>query len=437
MLAEKADSLFDLDANLEAYAKARPGELPGPQADERVRAFDAFIAEQLKANDALLQTAIDARGATLRSRLELAFRYDLPQAGDFFTRHWQLTRRYLHIDFNPTVTFCETPDDFINARLERFHFSPALREQELARLKAEAEAQAKRGGGTFGVYISGPGAFLNGWRLNYGLDGQPRDLLKSHSGQVPRVLEIAIHEALGHGFMAEYSALGAERKAFGMQDWEYAKRFQFRDLDTSAQALMQYKLGRVWSVNRYLEEGWAMWASSTLTPALLGQPRAPRYTLTQVWEAVERFPVSSGYRALFRAILTDLFLEPFPEEYDEWLWAIRALQSVSMKLEFAAAFGQPLAYVLGLIMANRLEARLGLFSVPYAMLIAGNVTYDLAQLSLGDMSALVWEPRFNPDWRLAALSALAQSVPAPVTLESLTTAARSQLNLAVPREFEE
>ena len=91
-------------------------------------------------------------------------------------------------------------------------------------------------------------------------------------------------------------------------------------------------------------------------------------------------------------------------------------------------------YVIGSLMVNRLEAQLGLANVPYALLIAANLTYDLAHLSWGDMFSLYWNyPRFNPDWRLAALSSL--KLAEPVTLKALVDAAQSQLNLAIPAEL--
>ncbi len=432
-----AAPIESLDAQLDAYAKARPEAPAAPaRADDRVRAFDELIAKQFAEDDKPLQTAVDARGATLKGRGELSLRYDMPSATRFFLRHFRIPQRYPHIDFNPPATFCETLEDFIRARLQGQHLSPEIKQIELERLKAEAEKAAQRnGGGTLGVYLSGLGSFINGWLFNYGKAGPPRELLRTPAEQ-PRILSTTIHEMLGHGFLAEYSALGAEKKAFGVQDWEYAQQFQFRALDTAAEQNLRRKLNLMWNASRYLEEGWSVWVANALTPALLGPPRAPRYTLTQTWEAVERFPITPRSKATFRSILTELFLEPLPGDLAAWLPTIRILQNIAMDYDFAAGLGQPPAYVLGSLMVNRLEARLGLANVPYALLIAANLTYDIANLSWGDMFSLFWNnPRFNADWRLAALSAL--DVPAPVTLESLANAAKSQLNLAIPAELAE
>lgn len=422
------DPLFDLDAALAAHAEARPG-LPAGM-DERVRAYDADITARLRAGDEVLQHAVAAWGATLKHNVELSFRYDLPQVVRLFLRHFQFHQRFRDVAFKPVVTWCETLDEFIAARLERYHLSPQLRDKELARLRAEAEERARRGGGTRGVYISGPGCFLNGWFFNEYQDGPASALLRMTSGKAERILETALHEALGHGFLAEYSALGAEQKALGVQDWEYARQFQFRALDTAHQHLLKLKLGRAFWCSRYLDEGWAMWVSTALAPALLGQPRAPRYTLAQVWLAVDRFPLSAAGRAQFRRLLHDLFLEPLPFGDPAWPRNIRLLQSVSQAPGFGAGLGQTLQYVLGLLWAHHLEARLGLGLVPYAFLIAGNVTFGLTDIPWTDLGLLVWDSRFNPDWRLAALSTL--NLPQPVTLEALAQAARDQLNLAVP-----
>ncbi len=83
-------------------------------------------------------------------------------------------------------------------------------------------------------------------------------------------------------------------------------------------------------------------------------------------------------------------------------------------------------------MLRRLEARLGWQNVPCAVAIAANVTYNLEEISLVDLDALVkGDPRLNVDARLALLGTLELvSGQGPSDLAHL---ARKKLSLAVPQ----
>lgn len=427
-------TLEDQSRALDAYlARQTAAAEARPAPPEAVRAFDARITAVREAGGRELTARLESRGASLRFMGELSLRHEMPRLGRTFLRVFDLHERLDRAAAFLPVVLCETLDEFILARLERYHLSEALRRAELTRLKAEDEALARAGGGTLGVYLSGRGSLLNGWYLNYGQAGRPRDLLRAASPQMPVILRTAVHEALGHGFLAEFSALGREHQAAGIQDWEYARRYQTRAADTAEERLRLVKLNLAFGASTLLEEGWATWMADLWTPALLGRPRQPRYTLARVWEAAARFPGPARWRQAFYAALHQLFLQPPADREDLW-WTVRFLQAFALDWEFTLGLGQPLAYVLGSLLLDQLEAQVGLWQVPAAVLIAANVTLGLDRTSAADLETLLGQSTtFNPDWRLAAFSTL--PLPPPATLAAVRTAAEDKLSLAIPPEL--
>lgn len=423
------ESLFDLSTYVDAFEQAYDSSAaPWPaRADERVRAYDARIAERLQAGEQQLLKGLSARGLTLRHNVELNLKHDLHRVIRFFLKFWRVGD-YLAVDgFDPTVTFCETLDEFVAAALQARHLSDWLKAGEIKRLKANMEDRASKTGGRGmkGFYLFGDGSYLNGWLLNYNLPPPARGLLKKRDS-FERVLSVALHEALGHGFFEEFSALGQENESIGGSALELAQTFHLRLADSPRHTLLLNKWRMVNHASLFLHEGWTTWLENLLTPSLLGQPRRAQYTLAQLWNAIELWPHPPRDRDAARGALHQIFIQP-PAEPRDLFVPVRILQAFISS--DTRGLPQPLEYVFGSLLFDRLEANAGLLNVPRAMLTAANLKFELETISTVELYQLLRsEPRFNADWRLMALSGL--QLPAPVAWPDLAHAAQEQLNLA-------
>jgi len=97
--------------------------------------------------------------------------------------------------------------------------------------------------------------------------------------------------------------------------------------------------------------------------------------------------------------------------------------------------GQPLRYAVGELLFVQAEANLGAGCAPYAALIAANITFDPAAVSLADLRDLLSrDPRLNPDARLAALSRL--KLDKKDDVRGMAKVAAAQLSFSVPKELQ-
>ncbi len=464
-------------ATYQKYAAAAPAAPPARVA-AAIRQRDARIREAKQKSRDFLERELSLGAQTaLEVPFDTTLKYKLAEIFRFFVNRFQLRKRYPGVKFAPAVTLCRTLDEFLQPLLDGFTLSPALRAQALQRLKAVSEQWAREHRGYTGAYLPGQGILVNGWLLGYGRPPQMQGLW-TDPGILPGLYRTALHEALGHGFLAEYSALGREKTALRLYSLEASLDFELRTVDTATRTLLGLKEVTVGGASRYLEEGWSTWVSATFTPRAPGEPPT-FYTLERLWKTVANYPLPDAARSTLQSLLADLFLSSSGDVLKLFA-AVRGLQIISEIPAFSLEPGVELAYVVGSMLIDQLELHLGIENVPFALLIAANVTYDLEQISCGDLETLVnGSIYFNPDCRLAILSQLelpkpeaAPNAPAPspaappagtdplagdqpepyrpdpvepdaqrpdaprpVSLARLTRAARDQLNLAVPAEL--
>lgn len=412
---------------IEEYA-ARRGMLhlaPAP-VDPRVAAYDARVAQSLNAQHQNMQAAATARGVSLTNRHSLDLRREARTLARFFLRAFDLRDLPAAASFEPPVHLCLTVQEFVEARLARWHLSEALKAAAVEQITTAESDWEKLKMGWLGVYLPGQGSFINGALLAR-TAGVEADKLASHAPAHPALVRVALHEALGHAFSYAFTTLGQEKEGLGLADYDFAQEFMARSVDSAAPVLNRHKNGILMDASRYLEEGWAMWVSETLTAVLFNTPRRPTYTLTQVWQGVDALAIAPRDKAALRRILTDIFLEP-PADPVDLIFALRALQSVSLNPQFAHR--QPLAYVVGSLLADRLQANVGWRLLPHAVRVAGNVSLHPQTQTWRELHDVLYTPRLNPDWRWLALSGL--TFDQPPTLAELLAAAHDQLNLAIP-----
>ncbi len=424
--SSKRQSEIDLDSFL-AHAPYR-----GDEVEARIRQYDAELTRRIQ--QAQQKFGIPIAPA---KRVDLTATPELLRVDKTFVELFQLKKYLLSADMRYPTVFCETLDEFFAPWLDAYDLSPAQKAQALADMKAEAEktAQESNGGGIFGVNLPGQGCYLNGWLFNYRLKvNRPRDLLNDPK-ILPRILETAAHEKLGHGFILEFTALGAEKKTLGLQMLDYAHRFKFKMVDTPAASLLLEKHNLVHRATKFTEEGWATWIETTIMQVMAHQPRAPKYTFRAVWDTATRLPVPRDEKERFQAALQILFLQP-DSSWDAAHASIVALQIANSAIDdyFFKNIGQPVPYVIGSLLFDKLESRFGTLPVLYALMIAASVTFDLRNISSSDLARLIiTDPKLNPDSRLAGLGTL--TIPVQGDVRALADAARQQLGLATPAEL--
>jgi hypothetical protein len=349
------------------------------------------------------------------------------------------------------VVYCETLEEFFEPILADADISDSTREEALAAYVADAQTRAEeRGGGIFGVNLPGRGCYVNGWLFGFAHGTPPRTALQDPA-VFPSIMETVCHEKLGHGFIAALTAVGQEKTQLGLWRFDWARKFNLRTVDTPRSSLLAQKHNLVFAATKFTEEGWATWIERIMRwlaaqHGLVDRDQAParpeaKYTLEEVARLLDtlqsRVPREQRPAVARFAQATQLLLvNTDPEAMHALFPAIQVWQQEASRFDeiFAEAFGQPTLYVLGYLLFRRLEAQLGWQNLPCAVAIAGNVTYDLENISLVDLATLLSsDPRLNVDARLALLATLQlEKGEGPAELARL---AREELNLAVPEVF--
>lgn len=356
---------------------------------------------------------------------------------------------------SPTV-YCETLEDFYGSFFAYRNLSP----QEQARgVREESErargALAEGGGAVLGVNWPGRGCFLNGEafaRMHHKRDAAealrcPRTF--------PHILSTAVHEKLGHGWLTESTARGREIRSVHLEQHEVARHFLRRTSDDPREALLQDKWNLLLGTSKYAEEGYATWMESkvlTLAAARVAGGAAIDERGVSLADAASVYPAATVAAQLREtedeacthlADAVDYLTAAGPAERRD-LAALMAgafphtdLGTGSVERDehldtiCSEVFGQPLHYVVGYVLVEKLERRFGARSVPFALALAGNVSYGLDSISNADLRvALESNPQLRMDVRLAMLGTL-DGVPSDDP-DALYEAARRELSLTPP-----
>jgi hypothetical protein len=330
-----------------------------------------------------------------------------------FVRLFHIERYFSTEPLNYPTVYCETLEEFFAPILAAEALSAEAKAVQLKDMIADAQEMAKRynGGGVLGFNLPGTGCYLNGWLLAYGRDISPRLALEDPK-LLRRILSVAAHEKLGHGFLAAYTSLGQTKEALGRSLNEVAERFGIAPAQSAASRLRRDQAGLLGFVSQLQEEGWATWLETYLSRAVLGFGSHPRHSLSALSKAIEHLPVKLQNRKevqeYFYAALEVLFgEETYPDQVI--LEAVKAIQVLGSQLDdhFSQELGQPLRYALGELLFMLAEANQGEVCAPYTAVIAGSVDPDPEQVSLADLRELVSrDARLNPDARLAMLCRL-------------------------------
>ena len=366
----------------------------------------------------------------------------LKQLDGAFWEHFGLGRHLRRERLGYPTVYCETLDEFYTPLVEMQDLSPQRRAEQLQAMIQQAQemAEQSQGGGTFGFNLSGRGCYLNGWLFVYGQAIPPRRALEDHQ-VLTAILGTAAHEKLGHGFLDLYTALGGVKTRLGLGLVEVAAKFGLRPADDPLSSLRLAQHNLLFHASQYLEEGWATWVEYYLAERLLGGAPHPHHSLERIWAAIETLPADlperQGAQEALRASLAVLFGEE-DQPAELMHTAVRLLEGLGSQLDehFMQAIHQPLRYAAGELLFAQAEHNQGALCAPYTAIIAANLTFDPAQISLNDLASLLaGDPRLNPDTRLACLSRL--RLASPDSVAELARRAEAELSLSVPPELKQ
>jgi hypothetical protein len=387
------------------------------------------------------------RRAPQKDLLALFSMYDhhaLIELDQKFSDLFDLARYYSTDRLTYPTVFCETLEEFFEPMLSDYNISPQAKEIELKRLIADGRETAKKlkGGGIFGYLLPGQGCFLNGWLFVYGRNIAPKEAFQD-SALISQILITAVHEKLGHGFLAAYSALGEVKTSLGLMNIELASRFGLRTSDDPLSSLRRRQHNLIFSVSIFLEEGWATWIETYLGQSMPEASKHPKYELQQVMEALKKLSVDNSeggnnsindeLQAVLQGALTILFLDP-DVNIAQIHAAVMVLQDINQnfQMEIMSLLGQPLIYAVGSLLMSQAEANMGAACVPYAALIAANVKFNFEEISLTDLTTLLLsDPSLYPDVRLAVLSRI--KLEQHGSIKELAQRAQAELSFSVPQ----
>jgi hypothetical protein len=356
-----------------------------------------------------------------------------------FLRIFKLTSYYPTSKLNYPTILCESLEEFFTPFLANLNYSEQAREQSLKNLISEAiQTAEKNKGGIFGVNFPGQGCYLNGWLFAKLAGIKPRDVSRDPN-VFQTILGTASHEKLGHGFISAYSALGQLKTELGLSLVQIASQFGISPSDDASVQLRYKQNSLLFFVSQFLEEGWATWIEKYLEVHLFHTSNPLQHSLNNLIGAIQQLPKEiPNVEHLKEALMQSLGIVLGDEDQTmkEILQAVYFLADTGGILDeyFMSCIHQPLRYALGELICKKCEANLGELCVPYAVLIAGNVTFDPTKISATDLSNLLLnDPRLNPDTRLVAISRMKLETPGDI--KELTKRVNSELSFSIPVEI--
>jgi hypothetical protein len=364
---------------------------------------------------------------------------NLKELDQAFIRQFNLASYYPLDPISYQTFYCVTLEEFFDPMLEEYDISPETRREFRAFKVAEAieTAHSPRGGGTLGYNLPGRGAYVNGWLFGFMSDLKPKEAFRNEK-VLSHILTTAAHEKLGHGFLAAYSELGKVKSRLGLNKVEIARKFNLRTADDPATSLRVAQDNLLHRVSQLLEEGWATWVASLLAQSVFHRGKHPQYEIQRVVEAIKNLPENiPNHAEIQKALLGSIYIVLGDQDppFDLLQQAVTILEDVGSMVDDSIPLEQPLRYAVGEMILSQAERNLGMQCMPYAALIAANVTFDPVSVGLTDLEKLLaTDPRLNPDVRMVLISRLKPQQKDDV--RGMAKMVSAQLSFSVPKELQ-
>jgi len=330
-------------------------------------------------------------------------------------------------------TFCETPQEWTEKMLGGVELSQAMRNAIIQNARDDPHVR--------GVFLPSQGLFVNGAAF--------RDPMGADK---PQVVSTAIHEKIGHGFCNTFTLKGEEETRAGSALFRLASTFGLKQIDEPLYPLWVQKKNISLRSSFFLEEGFASWVQFHLMRLMMGRhPEAGYGNIPTHATTLDRL-VSDLQSAEQQLSGTPIAYRSLDEYLARWLNneaermreegqldfqgtrletagqaaqvarsclarmlsdgdtgpvraqnMMMALEAADRLLSDAHSSGIQLRYEGGFLLMERLKGLFGERCVPAAVRIAGNVRYNLAAVSVDDLTKAISDPNYNTDCRLAAM----------------------------------
>lgn len=294
-------------------------------------------------------------------------------------------------------------------------------------------------------HIPGKGTLLN--QSHYTKAFGVENLNDQNPKVLAKVISDVAMERWGWGYLLEYTTLGRQAGAVGL--WPAMLAYRSRVPIEDQQALeIAGAIYRSWML---LKNGWQDWvwqyvmfkSHTPVSEKLVDRPRPGRiFELLARIQALFPMRVYLGGISLRVRSLLDLVKFVFLEQTEITPKAenmiVKTMGNLSFEYDPAISnkFGDSLSRIFGRLYFAALENKVGILSVPYAVLIASHLNFQDNNI-LTDaetyMNFTEADPRNNPNARLAMLSKIDSRV--KYDPQAMFTAAWERLKLDGPREY--
>lgn len=302
------------------------------------------------------------------------------------------------------------------------------------------------------IHLPGIGTYVNGWQLL----GEHDDLSEAWQDDktLRRAVKAVASERWGHGFIERYTAWGEDLHEMNLDALYLIQRLELPPPRNEA----LFEKSKAMSEGAIITTaGWARWigeylARRTRAPGSVPLDDGSQMDLSQFWNALQRLlrvvPLESWAEILGTPVPgLDRLFQGFKETLN-WLLlntdmdfqivnrCVRRCQRTvtSPKLQDRHELGISLPDRLTQMMFNNVEARLGVMPVPYAVLIAANVSFDPRWSASEIRRWIDGDARQNIDTRLMMLARMDTSVKHNVS--TLVSTAVHSLGMRPPEGLE-
>ena len=342
--------------------------------------------------------------------------------------------------FVPTI-YCETLEEFFEPVCKDLEVSESTKKELIEEYTQEAAEKAEVGEGIFGIFIPSQGCFINGWLCCRIVDKKiPPEEGLTNPEVYPHIIRVAAHEKFGHGFLSCFTTYGVESQKIHLYRQRIASNFNIKQSDSPEYTLWNEKYITIFNSSKFTEEGWASYIENYFLEKLNLKKVNSEYSLEDVLSPLSKMEkdknLPEDIRNLIGFIASGIFVMLSDEKNiseEDITGAVSFLQENENIISdiFQKLFHQKPRYIIGYLLMKKAEEKFGKESLPLLLAIAGNVKYNIENISVSDLQKVVCRnPKFNIDIRMALLTTLNVE---KGNLEKIVEEAREKLNFVVPK----
>ena len=397
-------------------------------------AEQAIVQERQQFIDSRLQTMqADPVMATAIPLAQQSPLVQLTQIDNLVEQLFDLHRVFPHIRPQTDIFVCQSTAEFLRP-LTRIGLSTA----EQIRLSQQSDAPILK---RIAYYLPDEGCYVNGPLLLQQAQTATVAEALAHTDTFYQVVTAVTQQMYGWGFLLDYTLAGQERKRLNLWPDELAHHLGLTQPASPYQAQSQV----VHYYGSLASAGWCRWITAAVLQMAqrkqLGGWQQTQFTWQKFGKLLKRLATDVGEQPI-----SEFFVPIFNAVQDTFMTSQTGLTMLHKQLnksrQWAAEnevrlqqrWGWSAQAWLQQTLLNSVEARVGSFCLPYALTVAGHVTYQIDQVTADKLTHdLAQVPQSSLDTRLWMLSALEKQVKYNVT--SMANGAWEKFHFESPPEL--